>query len=564
MPAGRLIIESIFPELHLNGKILGSLVLSILVYALLLTLCLVLKLDNDLIAWILRFAVVVSLAGYLRKGFWRELGNRDVNLALVLVFLYSLLSVLVIAVPAGDLQDVIWDKSLLMSSLPIDSIIPYNVSRYILEGLDPNVLEISPGWKLSDRGPLAGMLNAVVFLLLGLRENTHWMQSSPGLYFVYQSLMTVLNALSILAVWFVGLELFGRKAGGFALLLLSTTYFYFLNTFFVWPKFFMAFFVLSAVFVGSGDRKSYPLSALFFVAAILSHNSALPSLVLWLIYLFTFVFIRSEPFKMRQFSVNRLYHALRPALGYLLFVLLGLLPWIYYKGVVSPPSPRLPYMHFFCIYDADISNLTLGTAFKRYMSTRTWSDVLQVRGMNLAYPFNPLPFVHELRSFFEKPFLLMSRLADLTFFQLFLGIGIPTFVLFVGGIVIWWKKLWVYVLCGLGAVIGLALVSGCYPNTVNHQWAYTAFLVIAIGAGSVLARVPNLLSVILAALIVGSNLVFLLIYLLYRPLIKPFLHFDMAFLCFMGLCAVLFLYFVFRAGMMFEKDEDVMAREVAC
>lgn len=545
-PPGRMLLEQSCPDTPLRLKQLASFGISAIVYAAILTLGLHYELSNGTLSLALLALCSLGLASWLHRGTYRQDLSLEMAIGFTLIFLYAYLATVFVAFPDGNFKDISWDQTIHLSTLPVDSVIPYNVSRYIVERIDPNLLEVVPSWRMSDRGPLGGMSNAVIFLFLGLEESARWVTSSPGLYFAYSLVITSANLLSLLAVLFIGWEWFGRRGALCSTLILTTTYFYFLNTFFTWPKFFMAYYVLTALAIWL-SRKNWLLTGILFGGASLSHNSALFSFLIFTTFALGGLGI--SLFKQQ----TSLPQALRNGGSFLGGYIVITSPWIIFKQLFSAPSPRLVYMHAFCIFDPDVDKLSFSDAFSRYLSNNSLNMIIETKMMNIIYPFNPSWLVEHMTPWRGVMYFLFN-ISHLVFFQLYLAVGVIFFIFSLMALYCSRKDksfpliVWSMGIC-LGAVVVLALASGCANNTVNHQWAYQAFLAIALAAGWVLSR-GGVIVWSLASIGIALNITLGVAYLWYRPTLKPFLHagssytLELAFILSLYICTLLTLIFL--------------------
>ena len=422
------------------------------------------------IAWAWRLGLArVLRAGPLPRGFG-------------LFFLFYLLSVFTSAFPGGRMGDVEMGRIMEMTGLANDHLIPYNVSRYALEGLDPKNLEVVPSWSAAERGPLAGLVNAAVFFVFGFQENGHWLRPSTGLFFVYQALMTFLNALAVFALYLLSASLVSWRAAGYTAVFLSSCYFVVLNMYFAWPKFFACFWLLAAVAVFLCTRLSW-LAALFFAASYLSHSFAAFYIAPMM---FIFLFFRGGlPYLKNIVSTA--------SLG--LFALLFVSPWFFVKSKLLGSANRLLYLHIFCFQGAALDGISPSQMLKQYLTENSWGEILQIRLSNLFYPFKIDYVFQELWVNWSSPLLVIRGFSHMAFYQLVPALGVVSFLLILLFPLVARKNklhavVYLLVASSFGALMLASLVFGCPERTWNHVWAYMGVLTLTLIFGVVLDSKP--------------------------------------------------------------------------
>ncbi len=201
--------------------------------------------------------------------YWKEVSS-----PVIAIFLCYLLLVAISSFPTGNWRGISTETTMALTSLPIDAQIPFNFSRYLLEGIPPNSLEIVPGWSAFDRGPLSAVTFSAIAASLELRDSSPWLGQSPQIYFPFPAILTLLNLFSILAVWTIAELHFGRKTAALSLLVLIPSQFFITSALLTWPKLLAAFFVLVSSVLGLTHR-NWILAGIFGGAAVMSHDYAL-------------------------------------------------------------------------------------------------------------------------------------------------------------------------------------------------------------------------------------------------------------------------------------------------
>jgi len=564
-PLGYIAAHYLTPNLSERAKHLCSFGYSSLFYALLFCGLILLGLSNKQIAFIL-IAIIFGAAVLLLQKFRFAWLNREVIFIHSFLFLYLLLTLSISAFPTGNLQDIRVDNTMLLTGLPIDNLIPYNVSRYLVERINFNAVEVVPNWNATDRGPLAAIINAVIFVILNLQETALWLSSSPYLAFVYQTVISYLNLLSLLAVWLITAEYFGKRTALLAILFLSAAYFYFLNIQFSWPKFYMAYFLMCAVYLWQ-NAHSYKLAGIFSAAAALSHDSAnFSAIALAALILISTALSRSgaNSIKIRViFSIKNLYYSALPAIGFIVFYLLTQSPWIAVKKFYAPPSPRLVYFHLFCYQGQNVEGFGFGGMLKQYLSENSIAKILEVRLANLIYPFDPRPIAEQLVALWQTPFAFFAKTGHLVFFQLINGIGIPLFLLFLIGCIAarndkQFRSFTPFLIVTYLSLVVAAIISGCRNNTVNHVWAYMAFCVSVIPAAYLVSK-ARVWATLIAALGVGLNVTLAVFYVYYQSQVRPFLHGSNSY-TYSALTLLILVVALPMLGLLLLRDKEVASK----
>ncbi|MCC6953057.1 MAG: hypothetical protein IT290_02950 [Deltaproteobacteria bacterium] len=529
VPGGRLLAERVGATWTPKLRFLSSFGFSSALYGGIFAAGLTVGVPLSALRIVLFAIISVCLAVYLTRGLWRELLEPEACLAFGFTLLYLILATLGSAFPSGAIANVKVDTTMNYTHLPVDNLIPYNVSRFLLEDLPPEATDIVPGWKLTDRGPLAGVLFAVVALLSGSDEANSWLSPSPGRFFFFQAFSTVLNLLSLWSLIYVGRIYFSARAVILALMLLSTTYFFYINVLFSWPKFAMAYFVLTGTALVLHPRAHF-VGGVFAGLGMLFHDSALFSFapLLGAVLLGGAAFPR---FARRHPGLCGLRSTVLLMLGFVAV----LAPWKVYQKLHPSTDSRLLYEHLFCIKDADLSGRTLRSALDEYLAKNSVTQIVSTKLYNLGYPFNPSGVINGLRAHWPDPVYMARFTSEQAFFQLWWGIGGVTFVLGILGCLgsvrgKLDRDALVYVVPALGALVPPVILFACRGHTVSHIWAYPAFLVIALFAGAAADRM-GVWGALLAGVSVGINLVTVALLMFLLPPLTPVLHGSPAYFC---------------------------------
>ena len=176
VPLGSLVVCRAFPNVPPSIQLLASFGVSVAILAAELSLLVLLDLPGLVIRTTLAATVVIAGVLCWRSAACRSLLNRETWRPLALIGGYLLLTVSTAAYPAANFRDISPASVDALMALPIDNLLPYNFSRYVVSEINPNSIDVFPGWRAGERGPLAGLFNAVVFYLLGIEDRGGWLE----------------------------------------------------------------------------------------------------------------------------------------------------------------------------------------------------------------------------------------------------------------------------------------------------------------------------------------------------------------------------------------------------
>ena len=525
IPCGYLLAER-FLKLHSwRMKLLASFGFSSILYSSVLVLLIAPGLSNKIISNIFLLVIVLFFVIFCAEKHWRILLKKEFIQISILKYLFLSLTLLYSAFPDGDLRNIKAEQSMYLVMLPSDNIISYNFSRLLISRINLNLVDVTPNWKASDRGPLAALVNSVFFVLFGLEGGEFWMDSSSVLFFVYQFILSYLNILSLLAVWLIACEFLNKRAAAFSVILLSSTYFYFVNILFSWPKFYMAYFILLAIALWANqERRYWFIPGVFLGAAMLSHEMAAFSVAAFLALAF---FTKLKEYRNLFPAIGNHFKVLLRLFRPILHMFLGFISlvgsWNLFKALYAPSSSRGIYFHLYCYQGQDVENVSLLSLAKDYIEQHSLIDSLLIRLGNLWYPFNFEYLFVEVFDRWSTPLYLINYIQPYIFFQFFPSLGVFFVILFFLGLFNNFKTLMPFFTVCFGSLFFAALTAGCEHATVNHVWAYPVFLVSALFAGAAVAK-GGMLSAIFCGLSVGLSLVCAITYLIYHSILKVFLH----------------------------------------
>ncbi len=448
----------------------------------------------------------------------------------LMFFLFLLFCVHSAAFPDGDLRSSSAEVTQLLTGLPTDHLITYNTARFVVEGISPSI-EVVPTWRVTERAPMAGMAVASVFHFLKLSETAHWLGSSPGVYYIFQSAMSFFNCLPLLAVFVLANEYLGRREGILGVLLLGMSPFFVLNAIYPWPKMMMAFFFITALALCLDARDkpgNFVLCGILMAGAYLCHSIALFYIVgFFLFVIFSRYGMRllerlqgglaalrrasstssgtsssgpsssglsssglsssglssSGPasFGLGEEGPRNMFAALSIKGILLTAMSCGalLLPWLLFTAWLGASSRRLLYMHAFCILDYDVDAVPLLSAMQRYYNEFGLSGILYTRWSNLLYPVDPFPLIGDVYRHGLSLTYLLERLSHYSFYALVFAygpLGLPLIAL--GFVSACRKSIRLQTMSAilLTAFPFMLLIFGCASYLTNHIWVYPLFV----------------------------------------------------------------------------------------
>lgn len=519
-PLGALASLKLFKKNEISPEISSLLYLSIsfILYSTITSALIGLKLNNDIIKLILFSVVAFALFRFLKaKNFKEFLKVVDIKFLLILFLYYTLIN-FYSSFPVLNFRDSSPEKISDMVILPIDNLIPYNFSRYLVERIDPKLIQIVPGWQAGDRGPLAGILNAFIFLLLGIKENKSWLTPTENLYFVFQSLMIFLNSLPIYAVMQLSKKELGRSSSKFAPLFLCSTYFVLQNTIFSWPKFFMSFFVISACYLSQekDNIKLFFISGALLALSALSHDSGL----FFCCSFFALILIKS--FNKELFK-KRLKLFFSSISGFVVFYL----PWLMLKNLVFLDSKKGLHYLLLCRINEEAPTASIGSSFVEYIKNNNFYDLLLQKLETLFYPVNPIYYSNEILKENKGIIDIIYSGRFFNFLNFFTSIGAIFFILAILGLIKTLKLklsgISFFTFCSFGALIVFAIIAGCEKGSTNHHGFYPLFL-----AASLLISVSikTKLDKFIFFIAFCINTALSIVYLIFHGVVKIYLHSD--------------------------------------
>lgn len=492
------------PSLSWRVSLLSSYGISLLLYAAIVAVGVGCSLNNESIRFVLLLFATFGMFMWLKLKLWGDIHWPEFCLLFGLCFSYLVLTVSATAYPTGDIREIYFDKTMQITQLPGDLLIPYNFSRFVVEKIDPASRDVVPGWHSSERGPLAGLIHACMMMLANAQEKESieirggWGETSLGVFYIYQVLLVFLNLLSLRAVYLICANFAGNRAAVYAVLMLLTTCFYFTNVAFPWPKLLMAYYIVTAIALWQVKGPAL-LTGAFLAGGMLSHDSAVFPIIIFFVAP-VIVFLSARGQQKRKLLKEEV------TCGFMCLLGLGVVlsPWVIYKYGWLPTSSRLFYFHVFCLREDNLNNLSLLTACREYLEKNTFQQIISYRLENLLYPFDPLPVIEAIQRADGKTVTLLETLAPLTVSRFITAVGLPLLLLIgiahpktASAVELNWTI--PYLIIGFGSLFVLTALLGCAPETGLHLWAYVALLSLMMLLGILLDRGGTWSSLVVAS-----------------------------------------------------------------
>jgi hypothetical protein len=163
-----------------------------------------------------------------------------------------------------------------------DNSIPYRQAQFIVNRSDPAKDSFIEEWGVHffQRTPLMGSVSGAMFIALDdkLPINYIWSSYSSDSYKTYekfQILAHILNSIVLIPAFLLIKKFFDRKTAKVTTLFIVTSQFFLYNSFFTWPKTFVAFFIiLSYLFVAENKHSYTVIAGIVGGFAYLTHDLA--------------------------------------------------------------------------------------------------------------------------------------------------------------------------------------------------------------------------------------------------------------------------------------------------
>lgn len=172
-----------------------------------------------------------------------------------------------------------------------DNYIPFRQAQFFVNRMNIKTESFIREWGVNFfyRTPLMGAISGSMLLLFDdkLPINYLWTADTifdSNIYWHYQLITHLFNYLFIFPLFLIGKAYFGRRTAWITIYTLIINPYFLYNSFFSWPKSFVAFFVLSAWYF-TIVKKNYLLAALFMAVGYYAHDLIFIYLLSWLLYL---------------------------------------------------------------------------------------------------------------------------------------------------------------------------------------------------------------------------------------------------------------------------------------
>jgi len=442
----------------------------------------------------------VTVQQIVRGGLGKNLGQTDVWFPVLLLFLYTAASLLVLLFHGND------PRHALSPGLPEDNVLPQILAERLWSGA--SVHPFYGDWLSSDRPPLQAAVYLLCLPLVWLGFNaddiygivstlcqTLWL---PAVYLLARQLRWTAYAVKFMLVWFAG--------SGFFLL----------HSIFAWPKLFSAAFFLSGLTVLLRCAEKLPekktgallMLGLLWGLALLAHGGVLFSLLAVPLFPSAWRLLKANPGSI---------------MGALVIFVVVNLPWAAYQKFYDPPGNRLVKMHLAGVIEVDARG-TWETVRDSYGSL-TFAQWFQNRFGNVKASL--LWDDPRRTGDFRSVAGWQRYLADQVFFRLTGVFGLLNLGFLVLAVEAWrtkknedpsngrWREL---LLMNVGCYLGWIILIYRPDQAIVHQGSFAMiilFMMIALGG---LARLPVGTGI---ALLVGQWVLFAFddLYCFYLPVI---------------------------------------------
>jgi hypothetical protein len=370
--------------------------------------------------------------------------------------------------------------SCLTYGYPPDNVLPLWFADNVAAGAP---LTLMGDWHGSDRPPLqSGVVLAHALLTL----------DGPIRELAYQVLGCLLQCLWVVAVWVAGRRLALSPARIAAVLALCVTSgFFYLNSFYVWPKLLAGALAMVGVlllFAEPASRVTWALAAAFLAAALLAHTGVVFPLI---------------PLAVLLFARRRYRPPLRvlPVAALVGLALLG--PWLLYQNLIDPPGNRLVKWHLAGVIEID--ERSFGQALWDQYSQTPVATLLanRIESLRIVLAGPPWERPNPLTDGFFADFPgATTLLRAVEFRSTLLALGLVA----IGGLLLLWPRARARVreagvdvtllrlLLG-GAALGLLvwiLMMFDGGSTVIHQGSYLTMIMLFVGLATVVVTQPRL------------------------------------------------------------------------
>lgn len=294
---GYTIIKKLAIFKHNQGLILlTSYVTSILILAVGSIFYYILNLPLFLVQIIFIILIVATLVLFIKEKFYKDI--LDVSYPIAILVVMSFFSLILISLSQGNPRHIIPDPQQmdnrnynvlnvkvlnLANTNANDNYIPYRQAQFIINRSDPARDSFIDEWGVHffQRTPLMGAVTASFFIIQNDRPPIaySWDLSAKDpsqTYLKFQIIAQILNSLFVIPAFYIFKKLFNLRTAIVGALFIAISQFYIYNSFFSWPKSFVAFFILlSWLLILEGKTKYVLYAGIASGIAYLTHDLAI-------------------------------------------------------------------------------------------------------------------------------------------------------------------------------------------------------------------------------------------------------------------------------------------------
>lgn len=373
-----------------DERIAFGYVLSLLLYSSLFLLGYSLKINSSIMMLVSWLPLFISLYFLLKDKIYLTFRP---TLAWAVVIIASLISVIYVTLPLQTTYKYIPDPQPVVGRVyedafnfrilnlahtqANDNYIPFRQAQFFINRLDIRTDSFIKEWAVNFffRTPLTGIVSSYYFQLLGtdLPREYLWANPTPeanNAYIQFQILATILNYIFIAFVFLVVKKIFNKKVASITCLLLILSPYFLYNSFFTWPKSFVAFFILGSWYLLITRRNIWAAGTLAGLA-YLTHDLA----VLYIAGSILLLLLS-----------KRWLDSIR----YLLVFMFIALPWIHIARL-GYQQGSLFFYYPFSLYDIPVHPELVISEFFRTPVTK----ILAIKLQSLNYLVTPYSLINE-------------------------------------------------------------------------------------------------------------------------------------------------------------------------
>lgn len=366
-----------------------------------------------------------------------------------------------------------------------DNFVPYRQAQFFQNHI--NIREqpyLQPEWGVTFffRTPLMGLVTSYFFDISMTQPPLEypWRVLQPDTshsYLKFQLLAHSLNGLLILSGYLVIRKLFSKRVALISVALLSINAFFIYNAFFSWPKSFVAFFVLAALYVILQYR-NYFVAGVIIGFAYLAHDLAM-------LYAAGLFFM----------AITETRHRLKHSILLIAPVIVFISPWYLISRVIYRQSSLFIYYPFSLAGipqsgDGLIADFFRASPFK----------ILSIKLQSLAFLVTPYQFLFEKGKFHDLYW-------GMVLFSLPGAVGLALFPCALVELWLKWKKYWRVIIAMVIIPVLMAISFIGWPMGLGatHFAQPTVFLLSSFGVALLLRQKKWLKALVIALLVLQSG-----------------------------------------------------------